>query len=70
MSADDLAVRLIDVAARRVVRVFRGHTNRVTDICPSPDGRSAPAPPAPPSAGAAVCGGVRRCAAGVSWGGG
>ena len=36
---DDLKVRLYDVSSRRLVREFEGHTNRITDVCLSSDGR-------------------------------
>ena len=36
---DDLKVRVYDVSSRRLVRVFQGHTNRITDVCLSGDGR-------------------------------
>lgn len=39
VSTDDLKVRMVDVSTRRLVRVFEGHTNRITDIAVSPDGR-------------------------------
>jgi len=38
-TADDLKLRLYDLSSRRLVRVFEGHTNRITDVCLSPDGR-------------------------------
>eukprot|EP01134_Creolimax_fragrantissima_P007953 CFRG7953T1 len=36
---DDFSVHLVDIEMKRVVRVFEGHTNRVTDATFSPDGR-------------------------------
>lgn len=36
---DDFALRVVDIAMRRVIRTFTGHTNRVTDVAFSPDGR-------------------------------
>ncbi|KAM0989059.1 hypothetical protein FF1_013039 [Malus domestica] len=37
--ADDLIIRLFDVVASRMVRKFEGHTDRVTDMCLSEDGK-------------------------------
>lgn len=37
--ADDLVIRLFDVVALRMVRKFEGHTDRVTDMCFSEDGK-------------------------------
>ncbi|XP_002534411.2 U3 small nucleolar RNA-associated protein 21 homolog isoform X2 [Ricinus communis] len=37
--ADDLVIRLFDVVALRMVRKFEGHTDRVTDLCFSEDGK-------------------------------
>ncbi|GFZ02665.1 transducin family protein [Actinidia rufa] len=37
--ADDLIIRLYDVVALRIVRKFEGHTDRVTDLCFSEDGK-------------------------------
>ncbi|PQQ11007.1 U3 small nucleolar RNA-associated protein 21 homolog [Prunus yedoensis var. nudiflora] len=37
--ADDLIIRLFDVVASRIVRRFEGHTDRVTDMCFSEDGK-------------------------------
>ncbi|BFG14350.1 hypothetical protein CerSpe_006240 [Prunus speciosa] len=37
--ADDLIIRLFDVVASRIVRKFEGHTDRVTDMCFSEDGK-------------------------------
>ncbi|KAK9293293.1 hypothetical protein L1049_021285 [Liquidambar formosana] len=37
--ADDLIIRLFDVVAQRIVRKFGGHTDRVTDLCFSEDGK-------------------------------
>ncbi|KAA8515646.1 hypothetical protein F0562_018743 [Nyssa sinensis] len=36
---DDLVIRLFDVVALRMVRKFEGHTDRITDICFSEDGK-------------------------------
>ncbi|WCJ34926.1 transducin family protein / WD-40 repeat family protein [Euphorbia peplus] len=36
---DDLVIRLFDVVALRMVRKFEGHTDRVTDLCFSEDGK-------------------------------
>lgn len=38
-TADDLKLRLFDLSSRRLVREFDGHSNRITDVCLSPDGR-------------------------------
>ncbi|CUM66220.1 uncharacterized protein PRCAT00003880001 [Priceomyces carsonii] len=38
-SLDDLTIVVIDTSTQRVVRVFYGHTNRVTSMDFSPDGR-------------------------------
>lgn len=37
--ADDLVIRLFDVVALRMVRKFEGHSDRVTDMCFSEDGK-------------------------------
>ncbi|CAI9103007.1 OLC1v1001416C1 [Oldenlandia corymbosa var. corymbosa] len=37
--ADDLVIRLYDVIANRMVRKFQGHTDRITDMCFSEDGK-------------------------------
>lgn len=37
--ADDLVIRLFDVIALRLVRKFEGHTDRITDMCFSEDGK-------------------------------
>ncbi|CAL1380098.1 unnamed protein product [Linum trigynum] len=37
--ADDLVVRVFDVVALRMVRKFQGHTDRITDLCFSEDGK-------------------------------
>ncbi|CAN1224039.1 U3 small nucleolar RNA-associated protein 21 homolog [Linum grandiflorum] len=37
--ADDLVIRVFDVVALRIVRKFEGHTDRVTDLCFSEDGK-------------------------------
>lgn len=39
VACDDFGVRVIDVATRRLVRSFGGHTNRVCDVAFSPDAR-------------------------------
>ncbi|KAG8484953.1 hypothetical protein CXB51_021536 [Gossypium anomalum] len=36
---DDLVIRLYDVVALRMVRKFEGHTDRITDLCFSEDGK-------------------------------
>jgi hypothetical protein len=33
VEADDKVLRLYDVVAARLVRMFHGHTDRITDIC-------------------------------------
>ncbi|XP_062115284.1 U3 small nucleolar RNA-associated protein 21 homolog [Humulus lupulus] len=37
--SDDLVIRLFDVVALRMVRKFEGHTDRITDMCFSEDGK-------------------------------
>lgn len=37
--ADDMILRLFDVVAMRMVRKFEGHTDRITDLCFSEDGK-------------------------------
>lgn len=37
--ADDLVIRLFDVIAQRLVRKFEGHSDRITDMCFSEDGK-------------------------------
>ncbi|PRQ36966.1 putative transcription factor WD40-like family [Rosa chinensis] len=37
--ANDLIIRLFDVVASRMVRKFEDHTDRVTDMCFSEDGK-------------------------------
>ncbi|CAI0428720.1 unnamed protein product [Linum tenue] len=37
--ADDLVIRVFDVVALRMVRKFQGHTDRITDLCFSEDGK-------------------------------
>ncbi|XP_058068538.1 U3 small nucleolar RNA-associated protein 21 homolog isoform X2 [Magnolia sinica] len=37
--AEDMILRLFDVVALRMVRKFEGHTDRVTDLCFSEDGK-------------------------------
>ena len=39
VTCDDFVVRVVDVAARRLVRRLAGHANRVLDVAFSPDGR-------------------------------
>lgn len=36
---DDFIIRLFDVVALRMVRKFEGHTDRITDLCFSEDGK-------------------------------
>lgn len=36
---DDLVICLFDVVASRMVRKFEGHTDRITDLCFSEDGK-------------------------------
>ena len=36
---DDLGVRVVDAVTNKVVRRYTGHTNTVTDLAWSPDGR-------------------------------
>jgi U3 small nucleolar RNA-associated protein 21 len=38
-ASDDLVIRLYDAAAHRLVRKFSGHTDRITGMCFSEDGR-------------------------------
>ncbi|KAK9106301.1 hypothetical protein Syun_022312 [Stephania yunnanensis] len=37
--ADDMIIRLFDVVALKMVRKFEGHTDRITDVCFSEDGK-------------------------------
>uniref|UniRef100_A0A1J3JJC1 U3 small nucleolar RNA-associated protein 21-like protein n=1 Tax=Noccaea caerulescens TaxID=107243 RepID=A0A1J3JJC1_NOCCA len=37
--ADDFVIRLYDVVALKMVREFKGHTDRITDVCFSEDGK-------------------------------
>ncbi|KAL7126155.1 hypothetical protein ABFS83_14G166500 [Erythranthe nasuta] len=37
--ADDLVIRLFDVVALKMVRKFEGHSDRITDVCFSEDGK-------------------------------
>jgi U3 small nucleolar RNA-associated protein 21 len=37
--ADDFIIRVFDVVASRLVRKFEGHTDRITDLCFSEDGK-------------------------------
>ena len=37
--ANDLVIHFFDVVAVRMVRKFEGHTDRVTDLCFSDDGK-------------------------------
>lgn len=39
MAADDFVIRLFDVVALRMVRKFEGHSDRITDLCFSEDGK-------------------------------
>jgi U3 small nucleolar RNA-associated protein 21 len=39
IACDDFSVRVVDVSTRRQVRSFSGHSNRISDMCFSPDGR-------------------------------
>lgn len=39
VSLDDFEIQVVDIDMRRVVRIFRGHTNRITDMAFSPDSR-------------------------------
>ncbi|XP_031556169.1 WD repeat-containing protein 36-like [Actinia tenebrosa] len=39
VTCDDFAVHVVDIETRRIVRTFAGHTNRITDVCFSPDAR-------------------------------
>ncbi|BFZ63815.1 rRNA-processing protein utp21 [Saitoella coloradoensis] len=39
LACDDLSLRIIDIETRKVVRELWGHTNRITDIAFTPDGR-------------------------------
>ncbi|KAJ7356168.1 WD repeat-containing protein 36 [Desmophyllum pertusum] len=39
VSLDDFEIHVVDIDMRRIVRIFRGHTNRVTDMTFSPDSR-------------------------------
>ena len=32
VSLDDFEIQVVDIDMRRIVRIFRGHTNRVTDM--------------------------------------
>ncbi|KAJ1673818.1 rRNA-processing protein utp21, partial [Spiromyces aspiralis] len=38
-ACDDMVIRVIDAESHKVVRLFAGHENRITDIAFSPDGR-------------------------------
>ena len=35
VSLDDFEIQVVDIDMRRVVRIFRGHTNRITDMVSS-----------------------------------
>ncbi|XP_043694256.1 WD repeat-containing protein 36 [Telopea speciosissima] len=37
--ADDMVIRVFDIVALRIVRKFEGHTDRITDLCFSEDGK-------------------------------
>lgn len=39
VAADDKVLRVFDVVAERLVRKFHGHTDRITDMCFSEDGK-------------------------------
>ena len=39
VACDDLHVLVVDLSSRRLVRDFAGHSNRITDVAVSPDGR-------------------------------
>ncbi|XP_077238613.1 transducin family protein / WD-40 repeat family protein [Tasmannia lanceolata] len=39
IATDDMVLRLFDVVAQRMVRKFEGHTDRITDLCFSEDGK-------------------------------
>lgn len=32
VSLDDFEIQVVDIDMRRIVRIFRGHTNRITDM--------------------------------------
>lgn len=32
VSLDDFEIHIVDIDMRRIVRIFRGHTNRITDM--------------------------------------
>lgn len=32
VSLDDFEIQVVDIDMRRIVRIFRGHTNRITDL--------------------------------------
>ena len=32
VSLDDFEIQIVDIDMRRIVRIFRGHTNRITDM--------------------------------------
>ncbi|KAG0491328.1 hypothetical protein HPP92_004726 [Vanilla planifolia] len=38
-AADDMVLRLFDITTLRMVRQFEGHTDRITDLCFSDDGK-------------------------------
>jgi hypothetical protein len=39
VAADDLVIRIYDIEAQRLVRIFRAHTNQISDMSFSSDGR-------------------------------
>lgn len=39
VASDDKVLRLYDVLALRMVRLFEGHADRITDVCFSEDGK-------------------------------
>ena len=32
VALDDFEIHVVDIDMRRIVRIFRGHTNRITDM--------------------------------------
>lgn len=37
VACDDFLIRVVDTDTRRIVRIFSGHTNRITDLALSAD---------------------------------
>lgn len=37
VACDDFLIRVVDIDTRRIVRIFSGHTNRITDLALSGD---------------------------------